>query len=677
MSTALARTVPVAGVAAGQRLGSFPPIAVAGAMGLLVIAFANTLARASVDGAALLWWVGLIAIVLPAAVRLLGRSAGRGERLSIVVAMGMALYAVKLLHGPGAFVMFDEYLHWVTLLDISEQGRLFTPNTILVASPYYPGVEILADLVTRSGLPAWEAGVVVIGAARLLHVLALFLVFERVSGSIRIAGVGTLLYMTNPSFLFFDAQFAYESVALPIATYGVWLAVSREADPSSPMTPPAPPGGPPARLAGASGPTNGTRLGLTILALLAIGSVVVTHHITAIALSGFLVAWTVVSLALRLRRRPGAADVLGLAVIAVIATSAWMLYVASVTVRYLAPAVSGAVSQVIDLVGGEEGGRELFRSATGQSAPIWEQGLGYASVAIALLLVPLGLPVVWRRYRDRSAALTLAIVAILYPVSLVARLTPRGAELSARSAEFVFLGVGFVGAVGLVTLMERFTDWRSARPRPVGPVPADGRPVLTAPLRPPVPPDARLALGVRLAAVAGLLVLATGGAILGIPAWARLPGPYLVSADPRSVEPQGLAAAAWTARWLERGSTFLSDRTNRTLLAVHGRQHPITAVGDRIDVKDAYFGTTLLPEDIARLSRVPVRYVLTDRRLATALPYVGVYVERGEIVSRGPWLEPMSMGAFDKWDATDGSDRIYDAGDIRIFDIGELTDARP
>ena len=259
----------------------------------------------------------------------------------------------------------------------------------------------------------------------------------------------------------------------------------------------------------------------------------------------------------------------------------------------------------------------------------------------------------------------------------VARLTPRGAELSARSAEFVFLGVGFVGAVGLVTLMERFTDWRSARPRPVGPVPADGRPVLTAPLRPPVPPDARLALGVRLAAVAGLLVLATGGAILGIPAWARLPGPYLVSADPRSVEPQGLAAAAWTARWLERGSTFLSDRTNRTLLAVHGRQHPITAVGDRIDVKDAYFGTTLLPEDIARLSRVPVRYVLTDRRLATALPYVGVYVERGEIVSRGPWLEPMSMGAFDKWDATDGSDRIYDAGDIRIFDIGELTDARP
>lgn len=680
MSTAVARALPVTGAVAGHRLGDLPAVALAGSVGLVLIALANTVARTGGEGAPLLWWIGLLAIVIPAAVRLLGRTAGRGERLGIVIGVGMALYLVKLLHSPGSFVMFDEFQHWATLLDITETGRLFTPNSILVASPYYPGVEVIADLVGRSGLPVWESGVLVIGAARLLHVMALFLLFERVSGQPRIAGIGVLIYMANPSFLFFDAQFSYESVALPVATFAIWLAVRREPSPESPDAPPA--GTPAARMAWMFGrrygTTAGTRVGLTVLAMLAIGSVVVTHHVSAIALSTFFVAWAVVSGVLRLLRRPGAADVLGLAIIAVIATVAWMLYVASVTVRYLAPAVGGAVNQVIDLVGGEESGRELFRTATGQAAPIWEQALGYGSVGVALLLLPIGLPIIWRRYRSRSAALTLALVALVYPVTLVARLTPRGAELSARAAEFVFLGVGFVGAVGLVALMERFTDWRSVRlpSRPTLSVDADDRPVLAPPLQPPAQPDQRLALGIRSAAVLGVLVLAMGGAILGIPAWARLPGSYLVSADPRSVEPLGIAAANWTARWLPAESRFVSDRTNRMLLTVYGRQHPITAVGDRIDVKDAYFSPELLPAHLDRLRRAGARYVIADRRLPTSLPYVGVYMERGEIQSRGPWREPMAMAALDKWDSG-GADRIYDAGELRIFHIGGLTDARP
>jgi hypothetical protein len=36
----------------------------------------------------------------------------------------------------------------------------------------------------------------------------------------------------------------------------------------------------------------------------------------------------------------------------------------------------------------------------------------------------------------------------------------------------------------------------------------------------------------------------------------------------------------------------------------------------------------------------------------------------------------MSIAAFDKWETADGSDRIYDAGDIRIFDVQGMTGAR-
>ena len=76
------------------------------------------------------------------------------------------------------------------------------------------------------------------------------------------------------------------------------------------------------------------------------------------------------------------------------------------------------------------------------------------------------------------------------------------------------------------------------------------------------------------------------------------------------------------------------------------------------------------------MARAGVQYVIADRRLATSLPYVGVYMERGEVSSRGPWQSPMPIAAFDKWETADGSDRIYDAGVIRIFDVGGLTGAR-
>ena len=66
---------------------------------------------------------------------------------------------------------------------------------------------------------------------------------------------------------------------------------------------------------------------------------------------------------------PGA----GPALIALIGTFAWMLYVASVTVGYLAPAFGGAVDQVLSLIAGEEAGRELFRAAPAATSPSLEQ----------------------------------------------------------------------------------------------------------------------------------------------------------------------------------------------------------------------------------------------------------------------------------------------------------------
>src|SRR6187455_2985670 len=106
-------------------------------------------------------------------------------------------------------------------------------------------------------------------AARLIFVLALFLFFERASGSARIAGVASLIYMTNPHFLYFDAQFGYETMALPLAAVVLFVIARRAQTPRAVWS------------------------GLTVIALVTIGSVVVTHHVTSAMLAGFLLLWGV------------------------------------------------------------------------------------------------------------------------------------------------------------------------------------------------------------------------------------------------------------------------------------------------------------------------------------------------------------------------------------------------
>jgi 4-amino-4-deoxy-L-arabinose transferase-like glycosyltransferase len=102
--------------------------------------------------------------------------------------------------------------------EIRRTGSFFSPNPILIATPRYPGLETAtAALASVAGIGTFGAGLVVVGAARLIIVLALFLFLEGVSRSARIAGIGVVLYAATPNFLFFDAQFSYESLALPLA----------------------------------------------------------------------------------------------------------------------------------------------------------------------------------------------------------------------------------------------------------------------------------------------------------------------------------------------------------------------------------------------------------------------------------------------------------------------------
>ncbi len=152
-----------------------------------------------------LFWLGLMVMLLPAVYRLTAAEATRRERIGAIVLLMMGLYLVKLLHSPFTLTFADEFVHVYNAEATVASNYLFNPNSILRVTAYYPGLAAAtAALADVTGLPVMAAAVVLIGAARLLLVLAIFLLFEQVSGSTRVASLGVVLFMGQPSFLYLE-----------------------------------------------------------------------------------------------------------------------------------------------------------------------------------------------------------------------------------------------------------------------------------------------------------------------------------------------------------------------------------------------------------------------------------------------------------------------------------------
>lgn len=625
-----------------SRFG-LPEIILFNALGLLLISWGNVRSRSGADGQ-ILFWAGLLLILFPAAWRLFQHQVGRKERVVLLALLSLSLYLVKMLHSPLLFTFHDELVHWRTAQDIQISGHLFQPNPLIPTSPLFPGLEIAtAAIASISGLSTFAAGVLIIALGKVLLVLALFLFFEKISASSYLAGLVVMFYTANPSFLYFDAQFSYESLALPLAAF-ILLLVVRDAR---------------------SQPAAG-QSAVTLLAVLAL---TVTHHLTAYALVLLLVFFVLIpplhslfhSLYPRLHSRfrdpvekwikknpgPGAYPVPSPAqsspavhrpsvLLLALCTFTWLLSVASFTLSYITPYMSGAFLELLELIVGEGAGRALFHTFSGQAAPVYEMILGSASVLVVLTASALGLLRVCRQ-RFNHLALALSFCATAYPLSLIFRLTYWGSEASSRASAHLFIAVAFVLAVAAGTSCRPLTRLRT----------------------------------VILSSLFCLVFM--GQVIVGWPLWARLPGPYLVSADMRSIDGEGLAAAEWAQTVLGAGQRFSSDRVNTLLLGTCGRQHAVTVINDGVLVAPVFFAAGFGAPEKDILSAAQVEYLLVDSRLSSSLPMTEVYFERGE---PGGYRHrsPIDPAALAKFDAVPAVSRIYDSGAIRIYDLRGLVD---
>ena len=577
-------------------------LALGGACALVVVAVSGTLSRFGSNWAQPLFWVAILGFYVACVGLMSLRSPCRSEALAVAIVATLVISSVKVMLSPASFTQSDEFIHLRTLSDIMQTGHLFAVNALLPASPQFPGLELATNAIAQaSGVSPFIAGTILILCVRFLFALVIFRLGEVLFGTPKYAGLAVLLVLCNSQSLFFNTQFAYETLAIPLALlafYGV--------------------------LRGATLPR------VPIYLLLA--AIAVTHHMTSYIFALLLLSLGVVSWVLRRGTEPQHPPWLPGIVMVGMAVG-WTMSFGYFAIDYLLAAFHANGQQFILFVTGRSAARHLFADYAGQAMPIWERGITVLSLVIVTLCLPIGSWEIWRRHRGRRVIILLGLLAWLYPVVQVLRLTPGGGEIPQRLATFLFVGIAvvllFVGDV-----LRR----RVVNPRIVGSVGG-----------------------------IGLLVMFWGGILLsGNPNWNLLPGSFLVAAEQRSVDAEGIDAARWAAQTQTPHQLVFADRTNRFLMSTYGNQDPQTLLYDKRDLSVIYLHPYLTQSDRTLIRASQVHALEIDYRMTQQLPRLGVYFEMGES-QQFRYMQPLSAGAFDKFDGAVGFDRIYDGGDIVIY----------
>jgi hypothetical protein len=615
------------GITTRASAGWMPALALNAAAALVIAAIAANASRAGADWAVGLFYVSIAMIFLPIAARAAYPDLSREERIALILTATAALFAARVIRAPVAFIDHDEFLHWLTANDILEQGRLFTPNPLLPVSPAYPGLEIVTTAIGQvTGVSVFGSAMLLLATSRMLFMAALFLAFEKITKSARVAAIACMFYMGSSTFFIFDSHFSYESLAV------VFLVLAMCSDVISETV-----------------PAGGWRISLT-LTLPFLAALAVTHHMTA-----FFAAALFMALAgLQLAKLPGSLPIklIVVAAFAVACPMIWSSMMGNPTENYLGPVIADGLRELTQLFSSSQR-RELFVSDDGSAAPAWQRIVAIASVALICAGLATGFlrslayaglqvrlanlsPLRWLRTWNNSRLILLTLLTLAYPLSLLFRLTRSGWEIGNRIGPFSFLGVSLVVAIGVASSWQGMS--KSA---------------------------ARYVLVATAATVifAGGIISAEGPRIL-------VPSHFHVSADAASVEAMGIATAKWSRSWLGPHNLFAGDRINRLLLATYGRQQVATTLHDARDVSVAIQSEKLSPSDVALLRQLGIDYVLADLRLTTALPVVGVYFDGG--AADRAHAKPLAAKALLKFDLDPRISRPFDNGYQIIFDVRKL-----
>lgn len=597
---------------AGGNVGwpaAFPLIALLSSVGTLAVAAAFAAGREGWPYLSALYWPGQLLVYVPIALRAYSpRLTRSAEGFALLLLLFVQQTLLFRMYSPLELKFPDELDHWRGTVNVIQSGTLDQANYSLPVAVHYPGLEALGGAVSAStGLSVTATAFIVAALLHLLLVCALYVLCLRIRADWRVAALACIIYAAAPHYLFFDAMYIYQSLALPFLLLAAWaLSLLR---------------------------LPGRAAGSWAVLLIAIGVVTVSHHITSfvmVALLGGLAAAGLCRPRLARELRPVAAWL-----VATAAVLAWVLLVARVVVGYLAPPLALLGDSATGLLHGRLGA--IAPGAAALAEPLDERLATTGALGILAFLVVRGSRGLWPERHAEPWTLPLIGGALLIFVAGGLRLVASdGAELSGRASTFIYVPVALVAAITLGNIRRRGLGHDTGR--------------------------RGLALLGGAAPVMAAAVILMGGVADGWPPiWDRLPGPYLPAGFERSVDPQGVAAAEWARGALGPGRRWAQDSTAYSLLGTIGDQNTVRPVGVLFDGKGADTAARSLVQHEA------IQFLAVDLRDSMRLPASGAYFPVDP--DAGRYRSPLPRTDLEAPDRVAGVSRIYDSGDIRLYDL--------
>ncbi|MGN6472021.1 MAG: hypothetical protein ACTHK4_00020 [Mycobacteriales bacterium] len=387
---------------------------------------AYAMSRTGVAGAAPLYWLGQVALVLPCIIICLRRTATGHSRLWALQLLAALQALLAWAYSPDRFRFPDEMQHLRTAHDIVHYGHLFVVNPMLPVSPGFPALEIVTTALSQvSGMSLFAAGIITSSVAHIVLVTAVFAWARALRLGPRRAAASALVYGFAPDFAYFDSLFTYTAIAAPFFILAM-RATARAL----------------------------TRRDGVLLIAPPLFLAIVAHHLTGYLACAFVALAAV--LVRRTARRDLGPALIGMAGAGLVAAALWTYEFAPHAFNYLLTPTRVALLALVspDVAGAGDA------AVRGIGPPLWERLLGVLGALMMTAAAFVGARMMWQSAMPRWVR-RFSWAALVYPIVLGIRLIAAdGPEIAGRLLLYGMLLTCVPVALVLVAL---WGDGRSRR----------------------------------------------------------------------------------------------------------------------------------------------------------------------------------------------------------------------
>lgn len=553
------------------------------------------------------FWIGILFAVIPTLIAVLNID-NQPKILILLFLFGALLYLPIIFWSPTYFRFTDEILHLNSLEMILEKGNLDI-NPIHQMSKYYPGLEFLTiSFMKFAGLPLFPAAKILMGIVHSMILIFIYFAFKVITSSQKIAALGSIIYAANPGYIFFDALFSYETVGILLMIMLIYIIYRHLF-------------------------SDNEKLSLTIISILTLFILVITHHFSSYMFSIFLILMFV-SYYRYSKDNMKFIYTLKYNILTILLIVGWIIYFAQLTTSYFGNMVSSSFSSVLSFLVQGTAQREPFRLTTLPQYEIFIDRYIYIPLLFLLYAYCIYSIIRNRNSGYNSGHMPLILYGSMFFFSLPLIFTSAGKLFMYRSWSFIFIGLSFSVAIVLERLFDK--KYMTTKKR-----------LMTIP------------------AFISIVLIIIGGISIGSSSSYRDPN-YLDAAFPSSITLDVVRASDWFGTNFGSNNIILGDITIFTVFDGYGRQYVDT---------DPYlfYNQTLDSASIDYLStNFSGRFIVIDNRITKKLSSFKYYFDGQELDMKDHiwgYTEPLPKQNIEKFNIYGGIYKIYDNGNINIYYI--------